>query len=78
MQTTLQLFSVGGQMTPRRYLRNLRRHPGLGFATFLTFVGAVSSRGSTRVAIINALFMSIFWIPILVTSRHNYDKDDHE
>ena len=55
-------------MTPRRYLRNLWRHPGLGYATFMTFVGAVAGRrGSTHGVIIGALVGSIFWIPVLVT-----------
>jgi hypothetical protein len=59
-------------MNPRRYLRNLSRHPGLGYATLLTTLGGVAGRGSPR----GVMLMSIFWIPVLITSWHNYDKDD--
>lgn len=54
----------------KRYLRNLRHHPGVPIATAMTLMGALAGKGSPRGAIVGALVMSVFWIPVLITARH--------
>jgi hypothetical protein len=60
----------------KRYLRNLSNHPGLGYASFFTMLGALAGfqrDGTLRSSVIGALVMSVFWIPVLITSNHHYD-----
>jgi hypothetical protein len=61
-------------MTLKRYLRNLANHPGLGYASFFTLLGAMAGRGSPRGMLAGSLIMSIFWIPVFITSWHFYDE----
>ena len=55
----------------KTYLHRLRRHPGLGYATVLTASGVVAGagRGGASGALVGGLFMSICWVPVLLTAR---------
>lgn len=60
----------------KRYFKNLCRHPGLGYASFYTLLGAMAGSqrdGTLRSAAVGALVMSVFWIPVLITANHHYD-----
>jgi hypothetical protein len=57
------------------YFRRLPSHPGFGIALIYSALGAVAgSRGNARGAIVGAIVMSIFWIPVLITNRSRYDR----
>ena len=60
----------------KRYFKNLRNHPGLGYARFYTLLGGIAGfqrDGTLKSAAVGALVMSIFWIPVLITANHHYD-----
>ena len=52
----------------RRYLRNLSRHPGVIIAVILTVIGLIAGGP------VGAAIMTIFWIPVLLTTRHTPDS----
>lgn len=56
----------------KRYLKDLSEHPGLGYATFMSLLGALAGfqrQETLRSAAVGALVMSIGWIPVLITAR---------
>ena len=54
----------------KTYFRNLRQHPGLPYATLFTVSGVVAGapKGGIKGALVGALVMSVFWIPVLLTT----------
>jgi hypothetical protein len=52
----------------RKYWQKLMQHPGTPWAAFLSGTGALAGRDSPRGVIIGTLVMSIYWIPVLITT----------
>jgi hypothetical protein len=57
-----------------KYLKALRRHPGVPIASALTALGFVAGASGERWLLSGALgaaVMSVFWLPVLLTAGRN-------
>ena len=54
----------------KTYYDNLMQHPGLPYAAILTASGAAAGAGRAGIkgALAFGLVMSVFWIPVLLTT----------
>jgi hypothetical protein len=53
------------------YLRRLPNHPGFGYATYFSLIGALAGLargGGTSDVLVGLLMGSIFWPPVLLTN----------
>ena len=56
----------------KAYIKGLSEHPGIGYATGYTLIGAIvglQKDASLGSALRGALIMSVFWVPVLLTVR---------
>ena len=61
----------------KAYFRRLPKHPGFNLALVFSLMGfvagATAHQGGTKRALVGALVMSVYWIPVLITNRSRYD-----